>query len=405
MWSTRSEPQLGGCDDRDLHHHDHPLRERAPAHRARARARPGRRAGPLPPRARRRGPVPGGHRRQRAEERARGRRRRARGAGVRRPQRRGVRCARRRAVAERGRLHPHQPRSPAPARRRGVLAGLLRRPVPAAVHGPVLHRLRAVLHSGRTPPRPLPRARDRAGAGQRGELVLPAVPVRRAAAGGGHHRAAADRARRAPQRGARAHRRRAGGLLGVAARDEGRRVGHPRARRPGAGRLRVVRRPVQLRDGPGLRPGRPGPWRGLPALVGQTGEPRPPARQGRAAVPRRLLAGHAAGVRAAAADRHLRARLPDRGRPEDQQVRRRRRCARAGRAGRGVRRRRGALVAAARGAAGGRRRLHRGAARRPGRRRARQRPGQPGQPGGRHDRPLPGRPAARRARPSRGTRR
>ena len=66
-----------------------------------------------------------------------------------------------------------------------------------------------------------------------------------------------------------------------------------------------------------------------------------------------------------------------------------------GRAGRGVRRRRGALVAAARGAAGGRRRLHRGAARRPGRRRARQRPGQPGQPGGRHDRPLPGRPAPR----------
>ena len=53
-------------------------------------------------------------------------RRRGRGAGVRRPQRRGVRRARRRAVAERRRLHPHQPRPPAPARRRGVLAGLLR---------------------------------------------------------------------------------------------------------------------------------------------------------------------------------------------------------------------------------------------------------------------------------------
>ena len=256
----------------------------------------------------------------------------------------------------------------------------------------------------------LPRARDRAGTRQRGELVLPAVPVRRAAAGGDHHRPAADRARRAPQRGARAHRRRAAGLLRVAARRPGRRLGHPGARRPGPGRLRVVRRAVQLRNGAGLRPGRPSPWRGLPALVGRTGEPRPPARQGRAAVSRRLLAGHAAGVRAAAADRHLRARLPDRRRQEDQQVRRRRHGprswrARAGRAGRGVRRRRGALVAAARGAAGGGRRLHRGAARRPGRRRARQRPGQPGQPGGRHDRPLPGRPAARRARPSRGARR
>ena len=94
-------------------------------------------------------------------------------------------------------------------------------------------------------------------------------------------------------------------------------------------------------------------------------------------------------------------RLPPRSR-RPRSRRRRSWRVRAGRAGRGVRRRRGALVAAARGAAGGRRRLHRGAARRPGRRRARQRPGQPGQPGGRHDRPLPGRSAAPRARPSRG---
>src|SRR6266516_913823 len=105
----------------------------------------------------------------------------------------------------------------------------------------------------------------------------------------------------------------------------GRRLGHPGARRPGPGRLRMVRCPVQLRHGAGLRPGQPGPWRGLPALVGRTGEPRPPAGQGRAAVPRRVLAGHAAGVGTATADRHLRTRLPDRGRPEDQQVRRWRR--------------------------------------------------------------------------------
>ena len=89
-----------------------------------------------------------------------------------------------------------------------------------------------------------------------------------------------------------------------------------------------------------------------------------------------------------AADRHRRARLPDRGRAEDQQVVRLGRRSR--RAGRGVRHRHGALVAAPRGAAGRRRRLHRRADDRPRRRRARQRPGQPGQPRDRHDRPGTG---------------
>ena len=100
----------------------------------------------------------------------------------------------------------------------------------------------------------------------------------------------------------------------------GRRLGHPGARRPQPGDLRVVRSPVQLRHRARLRfwgPRR----RGLPTVVGRPREPRSPDRQGRAAVPRRLLAGHAAVVGAAAAHRHLRARLPDRRRPEDQQVR------------------------------------------------------------------------------------
>ena len=83
--------------------------------------------------------------------------------------------------------------------------------------GPVLHRMRAVLRPGRAARRPLPRTRDRAAAGQRGELVLPAVPLRRAAAGGDHVRPAARRARRAAERGARVHRRRPGRLLGVQA--------------------------------------------------------------------------------------------------------------------------------------------------------------------------------------------
>ena len=121
----------------------------------------------------------------------------------------------------------------------------------------------------------------------------------------------------------------------------------------------------------------------------------PPARQGRAAVPRRLLAGDAAVVGTAAADGHRGARLPDGGRAEDQQVVRLRR--RSGRAGRRVRHRRGALVAAPRGTAGRRRRLHRRADDRPRRRRAGQRPRQPGQPGGRHDPQVPGRPGPRTA--------
>jgi methionyl-tRNA synthetase len=61
-------------------------------------------------------------------------------------------------------------------------------------------------------------------------------------------------------------------------------------------------------------------------------------------------AGHAAVGRPAAAHRAVRARLPDRRRPQDQQIGRER--ARPGVAGRRVRRRRAALVAAARSAPG-----------------------------------------------------
>src|SRR2546429_4682268 len=88
-------------------------------------------------------------------------------------------------------------------------------------------------------------------------------------------------------------------FLGVAARDEIRRMGYPGARRPRPGHLRMVRRPVQLRDGPGIRPGRPGPWRGPPALVGPARGPRPPAPPGRAPGPRPPPAGPAPCVRAA----------------------------------------------------------------------------------------------------------
>ena len=76
----------------------------------------------------------------------------------------------------------------------------------------------------------------------------------------------------------------------------------------------------------------------LPRVVERRRAADSPARQGRAAVSRRLLAGHAAVVGTAAAHRHLRARLPDHQRAEDQQVRRGT-AGRPGRPGRRVRRR------------------------------------------------------------------
>src|ERR1700761_7451282 len=57
------------------------------------------------------------------------------------------------------------------------------RPVPPAVPGPVLQRLRAVLYFGRAARRPLPGPRHVAATGGRGKLVLPAVALRRPAAG------------------------------------------------------------------------------------------------------------------------------------------------------------------------------------------------------------------------------
>jgi hypothetical protein len=74
---------------------------------------------------------------------------------------------------------------PAPPRwDRAAMAGVRRRrrPLPQALRGAVLRRLRAVLHGGGASRRPLPRPRPRAGAGRRGELVLPALPLPGAAA-------------------------------------------------------------------------------------------------------------------------------------------------------------------------------------------------------------------------------
>ena len=123
-----------------------------PAHRPRAGARPGGRAGPPSTAARRRGAVPVRHRRQRAQERPRGRGRGDLHAGLRdaaTPTRFEDLADAARPLLRR--LHPHERRSAAPPRRRLPLAPLRERATcTAAVRGPLLRRLRAVLRAGRT---------------------------------------------------------------------------------------------------------------------------------------------------------------------------------------------------------------------------------------------------------------
>ena len=77
------------------------------------------------------------------------------------------------------RLRPHQCRPAAPpgVERLWRACAARRRPLPARLRGPLLHRLRGVLDPGRARRRPLPGARDPAGAGRRAELVLPALAL------------------------------------------------------------------------------------------------------------------------------------------------------------------------------------------------------------------------------------
>ena len=135
-----------------LSQYDDPVRQRAPAPGARARAGPGRRAGPAPPAARRPGAVPDRHRRQLAQERAGRRRPRASPCAS--------SCGRNAAAfaALRGPLalsfDDFIRTSSDPRHRPGVerlwrACADARRPVPQALRGPVLRRLRAVLPRGR----------------------------------------------------------------------------------------------------------------------------------------------------------------------------------------------------------------------------------------------------------------
>ena len=110
-----------------------------------------------------------------------------------------------------------------------------------------------------------------------------------------------------------------GGLTDLSisrSRARARRLGHPGARRPGAGDLRLVRRPGQLHHRAGLRRRRAA----VPALLGREPPPRACDRQGHRALPRRLLAGYPAVGRRATAHDAAGPRLPDGGGAEDQQV-------------------------------------------------------------------------------------
>ena len=162
-------------------------------------------------------------------------------------------------------------------------------------------------------------------------------------------------------------------------------------RRPG--RVRLVRRPDELHHRARLWRGR----RALSPLLGGQPPPRPPHRQGHPPLPCRVLAGDAAVGRRAAPVAHRGPRLSDEGRAENEQDARHRRRPRA--AGGVVGRRRRALLAAARGPAHGRRRLHRGGLRARVHRGPRRRSRQPAAAHGEHAASVP------RGRRARGRRR
>ena len=192
------------------------------------------------------------------------------------------------------------------------LAGLpvRRGPLHQGLHRVVLHRLRTVLRprrarraacassTGRRPPRS-PRRTGSSGCPGYREQITALITSGRLR----HH------ARRAPQRGPRLLGRRRAGPVGVASGRPHPRLGHPRARRPRPGRLRVVRRPGQLPHRPRLRVRR---RHRLPNVVAGERRAGPCDRQRHRALPRRVLDRLPALRRPSPAHADPRARLPDR---------------------------------------------------------------------------------------------
>ena len=225
-----------------------------------------------------------------------------------------VRRARASARRVARRLHPHQRRPPPPGRRRAAVAA------PAPPHGDLyrattralLRRLRAVLHADelvtaavRSTARALETSSRRTGssASRATSEALERPDRRRAPARSTPSRAATRCSRSWPAASRTSASPAAGRAPGV---------GDRRAGRPRAGDVRLVRRLANYITALGTAPRRarafgtsgPAPTSGC----------TPSARA--SALPRRLLAGDAAGRRAAAAGHPLRPRVPDRGRRE-----------------------------------------------------------------------------------------
>ena len=309
----------------NLRHQRDPVRQRRSAPRARARVHPGRRHRAPSPRARDRrcatsaAPTTTRSRTSLAAEAA-GQPVAAfvdaRAAALRR--------APRAARALVRRLHPHQRRPAPPRRRRAAVARLRRgrRPLPARLRGPLLHRLRGVPRRRRAGRRRLRRARRAAGARRRAQLVLPPVAL------------PASRSRPPIASGA------------LRVEPETRRNEVLAVLRGGLDDISVSRASERARGWGIPVPGDPSQtvyvW--FDALANyvtelgyasddpaferwwrQRGRAHPRRRQGDHALPRDLLARDPALGRAAAADPRARARLPDGGRRQDRQVERQRR--------------------------------------------------------------------------------
>ena len=184
------------------------------------------------------------------------------------------------------------------------------------------------------------RSTDRADVTRGGELVLPALRVSGPSSTSCFRPTPTSSAARPPQRGALVHQAGPRGRLARRRAD----VGRAGAVGPEPGDLRLVRRAAQLRHGAHLRARGRGPHRALLARH------RPRDRQGHPQVPRRHLAGpaHGAGYELPRGRAHP--RLPADGRREDVEVARQR--ARPVRGDRPLRRRRAALLPAARGPLG-----------------------------------------------------
>ena len=320
---ARSADERGATDDRpSLSHHRDPVRQRRAASRPCARVRADRRARPSRPRPRAADPLPHRHRRARGQERARPRPRPAptsRRSWPRTP-------SRFRALADTLRdLATTTSSAPAPTRvtagGRGDLAARAPRPATSTARrtGLVLRGLRGVPRADGDGGR-CPSTTRRSNASRRRTGSSGCRATRRSSATLIAQRPAAHRARGAPQRGARVPRgRRPRRQRLAAARRASRDWGIPVPGDPEQiiyvwfdaldqlhQRARLRRPTTRCRDG------------------GRRGRARARDRQGHRALPRADLARDPALGRAAAPDRAVRARLRDRGRPQDRQVARQR---------------------------------------------------------------------------------